>query len=275
MGSRYNPKWPITRNIDLPPTLISRFDLLYLVLDKIDEVTDRRLAQHLVGLYLEDNPASGSQDVLVSYFSDIRLFRKYLMLYQPLETLSAYVSYARSKINPALTEEASQELVSSYVELRKMGEDPGSSERRITATTRQLESMIRLSEAHARMRFSMLVELEDVKESCRLMREAIRTSATDPRTGEIDMEMLNTGTGQHQRKLQADLKREVLKLLESMGGSKGVRWADAVKQLASQSSVSIDSAEFNDAVKALETEGVVKIVGERERRVIRRVHQEA
>lgn len=156
-----------------------------------------------------------------------------------------------------------------------MGEDPGSSERRITATTRQLESMIRLSEAHARMRFSMLVELEDVKESCRLMREAIRTSATDPRTGEIDMEMLNTGTGQHQRKLQADLKREVLKLLESMGGSRGVRWADAVKQLANQSTVSIDSAEFNDAVKALETEGAVKIVGERERRVIRRVHQEA
>lgn len=67
VGSRYNPKWPITRNIDLPPTLISRFDLLYLVLDKIDEVADRRLAQHLVGLYLEDSPATGSQDVLVSY----------------------------------------------------------------------------------------------------------------------------------------------------------------------------------------------------------------
>lgn len=68
VGSRYNPKWPITRNIDLPPTLISRFDLLYLILDKIDEVADRRLAQHLVGLYLEDNPTSASQDVLVSYF---------------------------------------------------------------------------------------------------------------------------------------------------------------------------------------------------------------
>lgn len=173
-----------------------------------------------------------------------------------------------------LTEEASQELVSSYVEFRKMGEDPGSSERRITATTRQLESMIRLSEAHARMRFSTLVELKDVKESCRLMREAIRTSATDPRTGEIDMDMLTTGTGQHQRKLQADLKREVLRLLETMGGNKGVRWADAAKQLATQSSVPVDSSEFNDAVKTLEMEGLVKIVGEKERRVIRRVQLE-
>lgn len=66
VGSKYNLSWPITRNIDLPPTLISRFDLLYLVLDKIDEVSDRRLARHLVGLYLEDRPDTGGVDILVS-----------------------------------------------------------------------------------------------------------------------------------------------------------------------------------------------------------------
>lgn len=66
MGSKYDVELPITRNIDLPPTLISRFDLLYLVLDQVDQVADKRLAQHLVGLYLEDNPATGGQDVLVS-----------------------------------------------------------------------------------------------------------------------------------------------------------------------------------------------------------------
>ena len=63
---------PITRNIDLPPTLISRFDLLYLVLDQVDETLDRRLAQHLVGLYLEDVPETGGQDILVSYNSIVR-----------------------------------------------------------------------------------------------------------------------------------------------------------------------------------------------------------
>ena len=65
VGSKYNLKWPITRNIDLPPTLISRFDLLYLVLDKIDESNDRRLAKHLVSLYLEDRPDTGGHDILV------------------------------------------------------------------------------------------------------------------------------------------------------------------------------------------------------------------
>jgi len=55
----------ITKNIDLPPTLISRFDLLYLVLDQVDEMLDRKLAQHLVGLYLEDTPETAGQDILV------------------------------------------------------------------------------------------------------------------------------------------------------------------------------------------------------------------
>lgn len=66
INSRYDPKLPIPANIDLPPTLISRFDLLYLVLDKIDEMNDRRLAKHLVGLYLEDRPDTGGHDILVS-----------------------------------------------------------------------------------------------------------------------------------------------------------------------------------------------------------------
>lgn len=65
VGSKYNLKWPITRNIDLPPTLISRFDLLYLVLDKIDDKSDRQLAKHLVSLYLEDKPQTAGKDIMV------------------------------------------------------------------------------------------------------------------------------------------------------------------------------------------------------------------
>jgi len=69
IGSKYNPNLPIPQNIDLPPTLLSRFDLVYLVLDKIDEVTDRKLAQHLVRMYLEDNPQhASSEDIIVHSF---------------------------------------------------------------------------------------------------------------------------------------------------------------------------------------------------------------
>ena len=67
IGSKYNPNLPVPQNIDLPPTLLSRFDLVYLVLDNVDEQQDRRLAKHLVGMYLEDSPeTSSSQEILVS-----------------------------------------------------------------------------------------------------------------------------------------------------------------------------------------------------------------
>ena len=67
IGSKYNVNLPVPQNIDLPPTLLSRFDLVYLVLDRVDEQNDRRLARHLVGMYLEDLPENGSsQEILVS-----------------------------------------------------------------------------------------------------------------------------------------------------------------------------------------------------------------
>lgn len=67
IGSKYNPNLPVPQNIDLPPTLLSRFDLVYLVLDRIDEQNDRRMARHLVGMYLEDTPDNASKDeILVS-----------------------------------------------------------------------------------------------------------------------------------------------------------------------------------------------------------------
>ncbi|KIY70249.1 cell division control protein 54 [Cylindrobasidium torrendii FP15055 ss-10] len=249
IGSKYNPDLPVTRNIDLPPTLISRFDLLYLVLDHVDEAMDRRLAQHLVGLYLEDSTTSVNEDIL------------------PVEELSAYIDYARNKVHPKIGEEAGDELVRSYVEMRNMGDDPRASEKRITATTRQLESLIRLSEGHARMRLSSLVEVEDVREGYRLMREAIRTSAMDPRTGKIDMGLLNTGTGSGQRKMRDDMRKEILGIVTT----RGTRWVDAVRRLREQSSVQVDANEFAEVIKMLENEGAVKVIGERDKRTIKKI----
>ena len=78
IGSKYNPNLPVPQNIDLPPTLLSRFDLVYLVLDQISESTDRRLARHLVSMYLEDAPENAStQEILVSLVPFF-LFRHFL-----------------------------------------------------------------------------------------------------------------------------------------------------------------------------------------------------
>ncbi|SGY39593.1 BQ5605_C003g02243 [Microbotryum silenes-dioicae] len=249
VGSKYNLAWPITRNIDLPPTLISRFDLLYLVLDRVDEANDRRLASHLVSLYLEDRPATGGNDIM------------------KVEDLSAYISWARNHVHPVLTEDASTALVNAYVAMRNVGGDGRSTERRITATTRQLESMIRLSEAHARMRYSLHVELEDVNEANRLIREALKDSATDPVTGLIDLDLL-AGQSSRQRSLQGALRREVIALINAKPS--GVRRTDLKKTLNDQSSMAIDDGELTEVIKDLEKEGSVKLRGSGQGQVITR-----
>ena len=255
IGSKYNPRLPITKNIDLPPTLISRFDLVYLVLDQVDEAMDRRLARHLVGLYLEDAPATAATDIV------------------PIELLTAYISYAREHVAPVLTAEAGDMLARRYVELRKAGEDPRSTERRITATTRQLESMIRLSEALARMRLKSVVSAADVEEAYRLIREAAKSSATDPTTGLIDLDLLTTGRSLNERRLAGDLRSELYSLVAQLARSGGkmrpVRLTDILHTFREQSSMPVELADLNAALQSLETEGVIQVACDRDRRVVR------
>lgn len=291
IGSKYNPNLPVPQNIDLPPTLLSRFDLVYLVLDRIDEQNDRRLARHLVGMYLEDAPENASsQEILVcipppplcstrshpslplSLLLNSILTSISLQTLQPVEFLTSYISYARAKCQPRITEQAASELVNSYVAMRKLGEDVRASERRITATTRQLESMIRLSEAHAKMRLSDEVTTHDVSEAVRLIKSALKQAATDARTGLIDMGLLTEGTSASERHRKLDLKKAITDLLDEMtrqGG--GARYSDVLRRIGEQGSLSVESAEFAEVIRSLEQEGLVSVNGEGARRSIRRV----
>lgn len=255
ISSKYNPNLPVPQNIDLPPTLLSRFDLVYLVLDRVDEQEDRQLAKHLVGMYLEDSPDNANAEEVL-----------------PIEFLTAYITYAKSNIHPVLTPAAGQVLTDAYVNMRKLGDDIRSAERRITATTRQLESMIRLSEAHARMRLSPEVTADDVEEAIRLIRSAIKQAATDHRTGLIDMGLLTEGTSASDRRQREALKRGILERVDELCGLGGTaRWAEVFRLLSEQSSVEIDGGQFAEAVRMLETEGTVSVGGEGARRSIRRV----
>uniref|UniRef100_A0A4W4FEC8 DNA replication licensing factor MCM4 n=1 Tax=Electrophorus electricus TaxID=8005 RepID=A0A4W4FEC8_ELEEL len=122
----------------LPHTLLSRFDLIFLMLDPQDEAYDRRLAHHLVALY---------------YQSEEQVEEEYL----DMAVLKDYIAYARTCVSPRLSEEASQALIEAYVDMRKIGSGRGM----VSAYPRQLESLIRLAEAHAKVRFSDKVETID------------------------------------------------------------------------------------------------------------------
>ena len=160
----------------------------------------------------------------------------------------------------------------AYVDMRKLGEDVRAAERRITATTRQLESMIRLAEAHAKMRLSEEVTADDVLEAVRLIKSALKQAATDARTGLIDMGLLTEGTSASERRRRQDLKNALITLLDEMTAQGGAaRYSEVIKRLGEQSNAQLESHEFADALRSLEQEGQVMLVGEGPRRSIRRV----
>ncbi|OVA20381.1 Mini-chromosome maintenance [Macleaya cordata] len=249
-GSRYNPRLSVIDNIHLPPTLLSRFDLIYLLLDKADEQTDRRLAKHIVALHFE-NPESIQQDVL------------------DLPTLTAYLSYARRYIHPKLTDEAAEELTRGYVELRRRGNFPGSSKKVITATPRQIESLIRLSEALARIRFSEWVEKHDVLEAFRLLEVAMQQSATDHATGTIDMDLITTGVSASERIRRENLLSATRNLImEKMQlGGPSARLMELLEELKKQSSGEIHLNDLRNALATLASEGFVILHGDTVKRI--------
>ncbi|KAL0412456.1 UNVERIFIED_CONTAM: DNA replication licensing factor MCM4 [Sesamum radiatum] len=251
IGSRYNPRLSVIENIHLPPTLLSRFDLIYLILDKADEQMDRRLAKHIVALHFED-PDNSEQDVI------------------DLPTLTAYVSYARKHIHPQLSDEAAEELTRGYVEMRRRGNFPGSSKKVITATPRQIESLIRLSEALARIRFSQWVEKRDVTEAFRLLEVAMQQSATDHSTGTIDMDLITTGVSASERMRRENLvstTRNIIMEKMQLGGP-STRLLELLEELKKQSSgAEIHLSDLRNALATLSTEGFVVVHGDSVKRV--------
>ncbi|RXN24671.1 DNA replication licensing factor mcm4 [Labeo rohita] len=236
--SQWNPKKTTIENIQLPHTLLSRFDLIFLMLDPQDEAYDRRLAHHLVSLY---------------YQSEEQIEEEYL----DMAMLKDYIAFARTSVHPRLSEEASQALIEAYVDMRKIGSGRGM----VSAYPRQLESLIRLAEAHAKVRFSSKVESIDVEEAKRLHREALKQSATDPRTGFVDISILTTGMSATARKRKEEVAQALKKLIQSKGKTPAMKYQQLFDDLRGQSEAAITKDMFDEALRALADEDYLTVTG--------------
>ena len=168
VDSKYNPKLSVVENIRLPPTLLSRFDLIYLILDKQSEANDRRLANHIVSLY----SVPAGEETMMAEGEDEQAQATELIATNKTsrEFLARYISYARRYIQPVIPDEAVDILVREYQKMRSMG----NSAKTVTATPRQLESLIRIAESLAKMRLSNKVETNDIEEAVRLINVALQ-----------------------------------------------------------------------------------------------------
>ncbi len=183
-----NPKYgrfDQTRNLaeqfDVAPTLMSRFDLIFPIVDILDEEKDSKLAQHILSAHIgKPIQEEGERPI------DRDLLRK-------------YIAYARRYISPQITTGAVEKIKDFYVELRRMSKDVGS----VAITPRYLEGLVRLSEANAKLRLNQLAEERDAEVAISLMRYVMKQVMTDKATGLFDVDTVTTGKPKSERdKLQ-------------------------------------------------------------------------
>lgn len=155
----------LAEQIDLPAPILSRFDLIFVVEDKPSVKNDSELAEHILEIHKSNT---------VDYEIEPELLRK-------------YIAYARKNVNPILTEEANEVLKEFYVSTRNSNSDE---ETPVPITARQLEAIIRLAEACAKIKLKEYVEKEDAEKAVRLQLACLKGVGVDPETGEIDIDQV-------------------------------------------------------------------------------------
>jgi replicative DNA helicase Mcm len=192
---RYNPYQTIAQNITLPVTLLSRFDMIFILRDIPDSQLDSEIAGHILGLHRN---LTGSTAPL-----DLQLMRK-------------YISYAK-RVRPRLTEPVVERFQDFYVKMRNASLEGGEASA-VAITARQLESLVRMAEARARAHLREEVTIEDAEGVINLMRKSLEQVGVDVTTGQIDIDLLYSGKP---RSLQNQLQKvlQVVREMERVSGS--------------------------------------------------------
>ena len=186
MYGKYDPFKNITENVNLPIPLLTRFDLIFVVRDQPSKEKDEKIAKHIIDLHTPQGIDSRS---LIDS-----------------ETLTKYVSYAK-RVDPILTKEAETKILDYYLKMRNVDADD-----MITVTPRQLEGLIRLATARARLLLKNQVEEEDAQRAIDLLQNMFEDAGIDVNTGKVDLGVLQGKPRSEVSKMQAFM--EILQTLE-------------------------------------------------------------
>ncbi|MEX0932769.1 MAG: minichromosome maintenance protein MCM [Candidatus Pacearchaeota archaeon] len=166
---RFDPFQSISQQIDLPPTLINRFDVIFTLRDIPNREKDTLIARHI----LDEHRKEGKAMII------------------PREMFRKYVAYSKQKIVPKLSEEAIQEIEKFYIDLRNSQVSSDASLRPIPISARQLEALIRMSEASAKVRLDSIVTKEDAKKSIDIMKYYLMQVGYDYESKTIDIDRIS------------------------------------------------------------------------------------
>lgn len=218
----------LAEQIDLPAPILSRFDLIFIVEDKPDVKNDSELAEHILEIHKSNT---------IDYEIEPELLRK-------------YIAYARKNVNPILTEEANTVLKEFYVTTRNSNAEE---EAPVPITARQLEAIIRLAEACAKIKLKDYVEKEDAEKAVRLQLACLKEVGVDPETGEIDIDQVEGRTPKSDRDKLKRVTEEIEILEEEFAGEAPVNIL--ISNMADKYNISEDKVE--SIIRNLKNKGLV------------------
>uniref|UniRef100_A0A3Q1EVT5 DNA helicase MCM8 n=1 Tax=Acanthochromis polyacanthus TaxID=80966 RepID=A0A3Q1EVT5_9TELE len=209
IGGHYNRGKTVSENLKMGSALLSRFDVVFLLLDIPDESHDRRLSEHVMANRAGRGRASsavvtrnnsGLETSVLLLHSDMPLSERLQIPAGesvdpiPASLLRKYISYARQYVHPSLSPEAAQTLQDFYLSLRSQAHSVDAT----PITTRQLESLIRLTEARAKLELRETATKSDAEDVVEIMKHSLADTYSDG-FGNLDFERSQLGSGMSQR----------------------------------------------------------------------------
>ncbi|MBI0584625.1 MAG: hypothetical protein ISF22_10430 [Methanomassiliicoccus sp.] len=215
---RFQEHQYIAEQINMPPALLSRFDLIFAMTDKPSADRDASITQHILKAHRRGQVRKYLDPSNLVGVDGEKILNDTTAMLPALERdfFRKYVAYSK-KIHPVLSDEAMAIISQFYLKIRKQGEAEGSS---VPITARQLEAFVRLSEASARARLSPVVEADDANRSVRIVEYYLRRIAGEG--DKLDFDIIATGTSHSQREQIGIIKKLIAGLAKNAEFKKGV-----------------------------------------------------
>ena len=230
VAGNYMPEQSLNENINLSAAILSRFDFIFILHDVPEEKTDRQLAEHILDLHSN----SFENDKLIS-----------------IDILRRYIYYAKQNYKPVLTKKAQIEIADYFVTTRNpMLEHENKENQVLNFTARQLEGVIRISEARARMHLRNKVTVADARAAIKIMRQSIETVTTHEDVA--DATVINSGVS----KKHKDIIKSMVAILATIKTKKITK--EKLYDLAERQGYSTKQVE--EAIQLLMRNGTIIII---------------
>jgi replicative DNA helicase Mcm len=224
---RFDESRSVAEQIDLPPALLSRFDAIFTMTDRPDSEVDRNKAAHILKVHRRGELRQHATPDKLEGINAAEILREGDSLVPAMDRdfLRKYVAFSKRTI-PVMSDDSMRTLEKYYVDIRKLGEGENAS---VPITARQLEALIRLSEASARARLNPLVMPEDAARAIKIVEYYLGKVASEG--GRRDIDLIATGTSKSQREQIYVLRSLVQQLSDER---RGVSMEELVQKAVSE-----------------------------------------